>query len=451
MSTDGSAGGARKEAIVLVGAGLGGSLMAILLGRAGYEVRGIESRPDPRRGPLEGGRSINLALSARGMHALEQVGLARDVLAMAVPMRGRMIHSRDGRTAFQPYGTEKDQVNNSVSRAELNVLLLNAAESLPGVRFSFGLKCRSVDLDSGEMTAFEIATGERRSFGGDVVIGADGAFSAVRRQLMKQDRFEYAQSFLSHGYKELTIPPGPGGRFLLEKNALHIWPRGGFMMIALPNRDGSFTCTLFLAFEGKNSFAALTGEGEVRRFFETIFPDAAQLMPDLAAQYLENPTGSMVTIRCSPWRSRGRVVLLGDACHAVVPFHGQGANAAFEDCLVLDRCIGRHAPDWEAVFVSFERLRKENTDALASLSIANFEEMKHHTGSRLFRTKKALEKGLHRLFPSWFVPLYMMVSFTLIPYAEAHRRARRQARALLSAAAGALLLALLFLLWLSRG
>ncbi len=446
-----ASGGPGKGTIVLVGAGLGGSLMAILLGRAGYAVRGIDLRPDPRRGPLEGGRSINLALSARGMNALERVGLARDVLAMAVPMRGRMIHSPDGRTAFQPYGTESDQVNNSVSRADLNVLLLNAAERLPGVGVSFGLKCRSVDLDSGEVLAFDTATGEPRAFTGDVVIGADGAFSAVRRQLMKLDRFEYAQSFLSHGYKELTIPPGPGGSVLLERNALHIWPRGGFMMIALPNRDGSFTCTLFLAFEGENSFAALSTEAEVRRFFEKRFPDAVPLMPDLAAQYFANPTGSMVTISCSPWRGRGRVVLLGDACHAVVPFHGQGANAAFEDCLVLDRCLERHAPDWEAVFASFERLRKENTDALASLSIANFEEMKHHTGSRLFRAKKALEKGLHRLFPSWFVPLYMMVSFTLIPYAEAQRRARRQVRALLSAAAGALLLALLLLLWLSRG
>ncbi|MBI1949773.1 MAG: FAD-dependent monooxygenase, partial [Acidobacteria bacterium] len=242
-----------------------------------------------------------------------------------------------------------------------------------------------------------------------------------------------------------------GGRFALEKNALHIWPRGGFMMIALPNRDGSFTCTLFLPFEGENGFASLQTAAGVERFFAGAFPDALPLLPDVAGQYAANPTGSMVTIRCSPWRHRGRVVLLGDACHAVVPFHGQGANAAFEDCLVLDDCVRRHAPDWEAAFASFERLRRENTDALADLSIANFEEMKHHTGSRLFLARKALEKGLHRLFPSRFVPLYMMISFTLIPYAEARRRARRQARALASAAAGALLVAAVLLLWLSRG
>ncbi len=440
-----------RGTVVLVGAGLGGSLMAILLGRAGYTVRGFELRPDPRHGPLLGGRSINLALSARGIHALERVGLAREVLAMAVPMRGRMIHSQHGPTAFQPYGTEADQVNNSVARGDLNVAMLQAAERLPNVRFAFGMKCQGIDLESGEVSLLDPITGERHRVAGDVVIGADGAHSVVRRQLTKQDRFDYQQSFLSHGYKELTIPPGPGGQFLLEKNALHIWPRGGFMMIALPNRDGSFTCTLFLAFEGENSFADLTTEGEVHRFFGSAFPDAVPLMPDLAAQFFENPTGSMVTIRCSPWRYRGRVCLLGDACHAVVPFHGQGANAAFEDCVILDDCLRRHAPDWETVFATFEALRREHTDALAELSIANFEEMKRHTGSRLFRAKKGLEKGLHRLFPSWFVPLYMMISFSLIPYAEARRRAERQGRALVSAAAGALLLAVLLLFWLIRG
>jgi kynurenine 3-monooxygenase len=440
-----------KGTVVLVGAGLGGSLMAILLGKAGYAVRGYELRPDPRTGSARGGRSINLALSARGMHALERVGLAREILAMAVPMRGRMIHSQVGRTAFQPYGTAADQVNHSVSRGDLNIVLLTAAEKLPDVRFSFGRKCQAVDPASGEVTVLDSESGETRHHTCDVVIGADGAFSVVRRQFLKEDRFDYQQAFLSHGYKELTIPAAPGGGFLLEKNALHIWPRGGFMMIALPNRDGSLTCTLFLPFEGDTSFAALATETEVCRFFERVFPDAIRLIPDLAAQYFANPTGSMVTIRCSPWHSGGRVVLLGDASHAVVPFHGQGANAAFEDCVVLDDCIRRKAPDWAAVFASFEALRKENTDALADLSIANFEEMKHHTGSRLFLMKKALEKGLHRLFPSRFVPLYMMISFTLIPYAEARRRARRQARALLTATAGALILALLLLFWLSRG
>lgn len=440
-----------KGEVVLVGGGLGGSLMAILLGKAGYAVRGIEMRPDARAGQAQGGRSINLALSARGLHALERVGLAREILGLAVPMRGRMIHSQEGRTAFQPYGTSVDQVNNSVSRADLNVALLNAAERLPHVRFSFGLRAQAVDPERGEVTALDTATGAARAIRGDVIIGADGAFSAVRRQLAKQDRFDYQQAFLSHGYKELSIPPTGDGGFRLEKNALHIWPRGGFMMIALPNRDGSFTCTLFLPFDGENGFAALATEADVRRFFDRHFPDAVPLMPNLTGECLTHPTGSMVTIRCRPWHRGGRVGLLGDACHAVVPFHGQGANAAFEDCLVLDECIRRRAPDWEAIFTDFEGLRRENTDALADLSIDNFEEMKHHTGSRLFLMKKALEKGLHRLFPSRFVPLYMMISFTLIPYAEARRRARRQARALGAAAACALIVAFLLLVWLSRG
>lgn len=440
-----------KGAVVLVGGGLGGSLMAILLGRAGYAVGGIEMRPDPRVGTPQGGRSINLALSARGLHALDRVGLAGEILNLAVPMRGRMIHSQDGRTAFQPYGTSDDQVNNSVSRADLNIALLNAAERLPDVRFSFGQRFQAADLETGEVTAVDAATGAARTFQGDVVIGADGAFSAVRRQLAKQDRFDYQQAFLSHGYKELSIPPTGEGGFRIEKNALHIWPRGGFMMIALPNRDGSFTCTLFLPFEGENGFSALATEADARRFFDRHFPDAVPLMPNLAEECRTHPTGSMVTIRCRPWHRGGRVGLLGDACHAVVPFHGQGANAAFEDCLVLDDCIRRHAPDWEAAFAAFEGLRRENTDALADLSIDNFEEMKHHTGSRLFLIKKALEKGLHRLFPSRFVPLYMMISFTLIPYAEARRRARRQARALRAAATCALIVTLLLLFWLSRG
>jgi len=439
-----------KGTVVLIGAGLGGSLMSILLGKAGYAVRVFERRADPRSTSIQAGRSINLALSARGIHALERAGIDREVLAMAIPMRGRMIHGTGGRTDFQPYGTRADQVNHSVSRGDLNLALVNAAERAGDVRFTFGRKCEGIDADRGEAILTGEADDPSVTAKGDFILGADGAFSAVRRALMKQDRFEYSQAFLSHGYKELTIPAGPGGRFLLEQNALHIWPRGGFMMIALPNRDGSFTCTLFLPFRGENGFEALASAGDVERFFARAFPDAVPLLPDVAAQYAANPTGSMVTVRCNPWRQGGRVVLMGDACHAVVPFHGQGANAAFEDCVVLDDCLRRHAGDPGAAFAAFEDLRRENTDALADLSIANFEEMKHHTGSRLFLLKKSLEKGLHRLFPGWFVPLYMMISFTLIPYAEARRRARRQARAIALAAATALLAAAAFLTWLSR-
>jgi len=283
------------------------------------------------------------------------------------------------------------------------------------------------------------------------VLGADGAFSMVRRLLMRADRFDFHQDYLSHGYKELTIPPLPGGGFVMERNALHIWPRGGFMMIALPNRDGSFTCTLFSSHDGPNSFAALRDDADVRRFFEREFPDAMPLLPDLAQQYAANPVGSLVTIRCRPWHDRGRAGLLGDAAHAVVPFHGQGANCAFEDCVVLDACVRRHAPDWDRILSSFESLRKENADALADLSLHNFVEMRDHTASRLFRTRKTLEKALYRIFPASFMPLYMMISFSRIPYAEAMRRARRQARFLKAAAGAAGVLALLFLIWMFRG
>jgi kynurenine 3-monooxygenase len=441
--------GEARGTVVQVGAGLGGALAAILLGRAGLAVRAFEMRPDPRQGPLVGGRSINLALSARGLDALSRVGLLDRVLAMGVPMRGRMIHDAHGRTAYQPYGTEAAHANHSVSRADLNVILLDAAEREPNVRFSFGRKCVDVDLESPAAT-FEPAGGDgpAETVRGDVVLGTDGAWSVVRRRMQRLDRFDYSQDYLSHGYKELTIPPGPRGSFRMEKHALHIWPRGGYMMIALPNRDGSFTCTLFWPHEGPHSFAALATRDAIERFFAREFPDAVPLLPDLADQYRTNAVGALVTIRCRPWHHRGRVALLGDACHAVVPFHGQGANCAFEDCVVLDEVIRERPgpPDWERVFGRFEALRKENADALAELSLANFVEMRDHTASRAFRAKKALEKTLYRLFPRTFMPQYMMISFSRIPYAETIRRARRQARIVATAASAAGLLALLAVL-----
>ena len=438
-----------RPAVVQVGAGLGGALAALLLGRAGCEVRAFDMRPDPRRKGYAGGRSINLALSARGLHALRLVGLDQQVLAMSVPMRGRMIHDERGRTAFQPYGTEKEHANHSVSRGDLNVILLEAAAQEPNVRLEFERKCVDVDADAPSAT-FEGA-GAAETVRGDVVLGADGAFSVVRRRLMRLDRFDFSQDYLSHGYKELTIPPAPGGGFRMEREALHIWPRGGFMMIALPNRDGSFTCTLFWPHEGPNSFASLAGAADVRRFFERQFPDAVPLMPDLAEQYLGHPVASLVTIRCRPWHHDGKVGLLGDACHAVVPFHGQGANSAFEDCVVLDECVRRHPGDWRATLTGFESLRKENADALADLSLANFVEMRDRTASRLFRARKALEKTLHRLFPASFMPLYMMISFSRIPYAETVRIARRQTRTLRAAAVAAGAAAVLLAVWLMRG
>lgn len=431
----------------VIGAGLGGALMAIYLGRAGYEVEVYERRADPRIGQQDEGRSINLAISTRGLESLARVGLADDILRIAIPMRGRMMHALRGELAFQPYGTEAAHVINSVSRAELNILLLDAAEKCGNVRLVFGQRCTGVDLDSAIVSLVDVETDQPSTVGGDAVVGADGAFSAVRQQMQRLDRFDHEQAYLEHGYKELTMPAGPGERFLLERHALHIWPRGGFMLIALPNRDGSFTCTLFWPLEGENSAASLRTEADVRRYFQTMFPDAVPLMPTLIEDWFRHPASTLVTIRCRPWHYRDKVVLLGDACHAVVPFYGQGANAAFEDCLVLSECLAAYAPDREQAFARYQALRKRNTDALADLSVANFVEMRDHTASRTFLITRRLEKDLHRLFPTHFIPLYTMVTFSRTPYAEAVERARRQWRVVKLAAGAPVAAGLALLLW----
>ena len=413
---------------VIVGGGLGGALLACFLGKAGHRVDVYEMRDDLRTTEVAGGRSINLALSYRGLCALGAVGLADPVLKVAVPMRGRMIHSRSGETAFQPYGVDDSQAINSVSRGGLNAILLDAAQSHPGVRLYFHEKCTEFDPDTGTLSFTNTQTGANKNVQAGTVLSVDGAFSAVRRSLQKRERFDYGQTYLEHGYKELTIPPAPGGGFRIEKNALHIWPRKSFMTIALPNADGSFTVTLFWPFEGKNSFAAIRNERDLQAFFAAQFPDAVPLMPDLAHDYFHHPTGSMVTVRCQPWHLGSRVCLLGDAAHAVVPFYGQGMNAAFEDVLVLDECMRRHGSDLERAFAEYEQLRKPNADALADLAVGNFVEMRDKTGSRLFLWKKKYEKALAKLLPGIFIPLYVMVTFTRIPYAQAIRRARRQNR-----------------------
>jgi len=413
---------------IIVGGGLGGALLASYLGRRGFDVEVYEMRDDPRYAGAAGGRSINLALSYRGLCALEAVGLADEVLTMSVPMRGRMIHSIAGATTFQPYGVDDSQAINSVSRGGLNIALLQAAARHPNVRLVFNAKCTDVHPEQGRADFIDTRTSKEFSADGDVILSADGAFSAVRRAMQKLDRFDYRQDYLAHGYKELTIPAGASGTHQMEKNALHIWPRKSFMMIALPNLDGSYTCTLFWPFEGSNSFAAIRDERELRNFFETNFHDAVPLMPLLDRDYFANPTGSMVTVRCRPWHTAGRVALLGDAAHAVVPFYGQGMNATFEDVLVFDECIETHGSDWEKVFRVYETSRKPNTDALADLAVANFVEMRDHTGSRRFLWKKKAEKWLAKALPGWFVPLYTMVSFTRVPYAHAVERAQRQNR-----------------------
>ncbi len=422
--------------VAIVGGGLAGSLLAILLGRQGHSVDLFERRPDPRRSGRGGGRSINLAISTRGIDALARAGLADRVLEQSVPMRGRMIHPVEGELTYQPYSPDGDLSINSVSRGGLNQLLIEAAEAESTVRVHFGQRCTGLGPDATTVRLTDAESGMTRAEEFDVVIGADGAYSEVRRHLQHRERFDYAQSYLEHGYKELTIPAGPRGGFLMEPNALHIWPRGGFMMIALPNRDGSFTCTCFWPYGGPNGFEALHSPEAVIAYFDEVFPDAAQLMPNLAREFFSNPTGSLVTVRCKPWHD-GRVGLIGDAAHAVVPFYGQGANASFEDCTVLAECAREYAPDWESAFEQFEAQRKVHTDALADLAIENFVEMRDKTASPMFHLGKKLEHTLARTFPEAFVPLYSMVTFTRTPYADAVRRARTQWRVVKAVGVGA--------------
>jgi kynurenine 3-monooxygenase len=414
-----------KTKFVLIGSGLGGGLLAAYLGRRGYDVDLYERRADPREGNIVGGRSINLAISTRGIHALEQIGIADEALQHAIPMRGRMIHDKSGALHFTPYDVDPKKCINSIGRAALNTTVIEAAQRYSNVRVRFNHKCTDVDV---EAPTAHLETEDAKVTGhGDAVIGVDGAFSAVRKSMQQKiANFQYDESYLAHGYKELTIPPGRDGSWRMEKNALHIWPRKSFMMIALPNPDGSFTCTLFWEFEGPRSFATTKTDADVRRFFDEEFPDAVPLMPTLLEDFRQNPTGSLVTIRCAPWFYRDKVCLLGDAAHAVVPFYGQGMNAAFEDCVVLDECLEKFPGNREHAFAEYFSQRKENSDALADLAIGNFIEMRDKTASKTFRTKKKLDHALEAALPGIYLPLYTMVTFTRMPYAVAAKRARVQ-------------------------
>src|SRR5260370_13435194 len=417
---------------VISGSGLAGGLLEAYLGRRGYDVDLYERRADPLEGNIVGGRSINLAISTRGIYALEQLGIADEVLRRAIPMRGRMIHDKSGDLHFAPYDVDPIKCINSIGRAALNTTVIEAAQRYSNVRVHFNHRCTDFDLNEA-VAYFETETGKSENgqltARGDAVIGVDGAFSAVRQSMQKKiENFEYDESYLAHGYKELTIPPGPDGLWRMEKHALHIWPRKSFMMIALPNPDGSFTCTLFWEFEGPRSFATTKTGDDVRRFFDEEFPDAVALMPTLLEDFRQNPTGSLVTIRCAPWYYKDKVALVGDAAHAVVPFYGQGMNAAFEDCVVLDECLHKFPDNRERAFSEYFLKRKDNADALADLAIGNFIEMRDKTASRAFRAKKKLDHFLEAALPGIYLPLYTMVTFTRIPYARAARRARLQDR-----------------------
>lgn len=407
-----------NERVTVVGAGLVGSLLSLYLARRGFTVDVLERRPDMRRETVDAGRSINLAISPRGLHALRQVGLEAEALRHAIPMRGRMIHPPRGELAFQPYGKDDSQHINSLSRAWLNEFLMTQAEATGRVRIRFRQRVTGIDLDAGRLSVVDEATGETRQDETPVLFGTDGANSVVRQAMTQRPGFVGSSEQLSHGYKELTIPAGPGGTFRMEKHALHIWPRGAYMLIALPNEDGSFTCTLFLPFQGPVSFASLDSPERVRAFFEEQFPDALALIPDLVETFFRNPTGHMVTVKSTPWNV-GRAVLLGDAAHAIVPFFGQGMNCGFEDCGVLDACMQRHQ-DWEGVFSEFASLRKTHADAIADMAVENFIEMRDSTASPRFLLEKGVEKVLLNAFPGEFVSRYTLVSFSRVPYRLAY-------------------------------
>lgn len=419
----------KETDIVVVGAGLVGSLLARVLAERGHRVRVLERRPDLRKVQISAGRSINLALSDRGWRALEQVGIDGKVREAALPMRGRKMHGKDGELSFLPYGRD-DQAIFSVSRGGLNGILLDHAEAHPNVTLAFEERVVDLDPDGPSLTVRNERTGEVQSLEAEVVFGADGAYSAVRLALMMRPRFDYAQSYLAHGYKELTIPPAEGEgdtRFCLDKDALHIWPRGGYMLIALPNTDGSFTCTLFLPYEGSPSFSELLTPADVERFFEEEFLDAKEKMPTLAEDFFRNPTGDLATIRCAPWHVDGKVCLLGDAAHAIVPFYGQGMNAGFEDVRVLADILDempKESEDWGEVFARFFTARKENADAIADLALMNFVEMRDRVADPRFLLRKAIEAKIHEIFGERYLPLYSMVTFSHLPYAEALRRGR---------------------------
>ncbi|TDD74815.1 FAD-dependent monooxygenase [Actinomadura darangshiensis] len=414
------------ERVAIVGAGLAGCLLAVLLGRRGIPVTVYERRPDPRIAGAERGRSINLAISARGLAALEQVGLRDQSLKQALPMHGRMVHPLPGAQNFQPYSADGERAINSISRAELNRSLLDTAEATPGVTLRFSQRVTGVDTEAGAIL-LEDAGAEPAG----VVLAGDGAYSAVRRSM----ELDEDADFLEHGYKELTVPPRDG-EFALDPDALHIWPRGTAMMIALPNLDRSFTCTLFWP---KGDFGALDTPAKVTAHFERHYPDVAGLMPDLADDYELNPIGSLVTVRCRPWTRYGpgaKVALLGDAAHAIVPFFGQGANCAFEDCIEIDRCLAETGGDWGRALTLYQERRKANTDVIAEMALDNFVEMRDRVSSPVYRAKQAAAHALERRLAGRYVSRYELVSFSTMPYAEIPARIRRQNRALAGAVLG---------------
>ncbi|MDG1286968.1 MAG: NAD(P)/FAD-dependent oxidoreductase [Rickettsiales bacterium] len=415
-----------SQEIHVVGGGLVGSLAAVMLGNEGFQVKLYERRPDMRKVDIAAGRSINLVLTSRGIQALERVGLKEKAMELAIPVSARMLHDVEGQTNRVPYGQHEGEVINSVSRGLLNKLLLEAADAHDNVEVLFHRTCTDYDIKAKTLTFHNDQTNASETVPVERAMGTDGAFSAMRKAMLNQVvNFDYSQNFLSHGYKELVIAANVDGSHPIDPNALHIWPRKDFMFMALANLDGSFTCTLYMAHEGENSFDSLKTEQEVEGFFQQYFPDALRMMPDLKQEYFENHAGSMVTVKCFPWRVGEQSILLGDSSHAIVPFFGQGMNSGFEDCFELGRLLDKHGShlDWDALFDELQYIRKPNTDAIADMALENFVEMSETTADPKFQLKKEIGFELEKRYEGKFIPRYSMVVFhPEISYSEAQHR-----------------------------
>ncbi len=416
------------KSATIVGAGLVGSLWAVYLSKAGYKVKVVERRPDIRKAEISAGKSINLALSDRGWKALDAVGVGDEIREIAIPMYGRIMHDLEGNLSYQPYG-QKGQAIFSVSRGELNARMMTIAEKVGNAEIFYNEKCENADLEKGIVYTINTLTGEQLEFKSDLIFATDGAFSAVRYNAMqKVDRFNFSQQYIEDGYREILLPANEDGTYKLKTNALHIWPRGRFMLIALPNEDGSFTCTLFMPFEGhKNSFENLKSRDQVEHFFKSTFPDFFELMPNVADAWEDHPLSSLALIRCYPW-THGKTALMGDAAHATVPFYGQGMNCGFEDCTKMWDLMQKHGEDWDAIFKAYEQWRKPNCDSMQNLSLQNYHVMRDHVADPKFLLQKKLERKMQEAYPEEYLPLYSMVTFSHIDYADAERIGEEQNR-----------------------
>jgi len=426
----------KEDKVLIIGAGLCGSLLALRMAQRGYKVEVYESRPDLRKVDISAGRSINLALSDRGLKALRLCGMEEKAREICIPMYGRLMHDTKGNTFASNYSGREGEYINSISRGDLNAILLDAAEENENVTIYFNSGCKKVDIEKNIAHFKSYETNEKYIVKADVIFGTDGAGSSLRKSYISERKFlfSYSQNYLNHGYKELEIPADKNGNHQISKGYLHIWPRGDFMLIALPNMDCSFTVTLFLSYdEGEYNFNNLTTEEKITAFFEQEFPDALALIPNIKEEFANNPTGPLGTIKCSPWFYQNKTLLMGDAAHAIVPFYGQGMNASFEDVFVFDEILNENLGDWNAIFKAYQKARKHDTDAIADLAIDNFYEMRDHVANPLFKEKRKIEMDLEKNFPSQYSSKYFLVTFNEnIGYNEAMQRGRAQDKALLN-------------------